>query len=259
MRDARVPAAVDPPAEAGARVLEGLRHLLDLQRLDDELIAYEQEHARIPEQRKGFSESRAAREVGVAESREALTSAEAAQRQAEARLQDQEALLQRLESQQFQVKSNEAYTALLSEMDHARQAISDCETRILEAMEQIESARGALSRAEQEARANDARVDEEERALAEREELLVREIARLRAERDPLCQRIDPELLVRYSRVAARRRPAVVLVSGEMCTGCRMDIPPQSYIEILRGEGVVTCGHCQRVLIHLEGPRAPAG
>jgi predicted nucleic acid-binding Zn-ribbon protein len=165
-------------------------------------------------------------------------------------LQDQEALLKRLEGQQFQVKSNDAYTALLHEMEHAKQSISDCETRILESMDAIETARSELTAAEAEASATNARLEIEERALDEREKQLAEELSRARASRDDVCVRIEADLLGRYTKIATRRRPAVVVISNEMCLGCRVNIPPQNYIEILKAERVITCGQCQRILVH---------
>jgi predicted nucleic acid-binding Zn-ribbon protein len=238
-------------------VLEGLQRLVELQRLDDELGADEREHARLPELRKGCEERRSGCDLALAEARQALADAELAQRRAESGLQDQEALLHKLEGQQFQVKSNEAYTALLHEIERVTQAISESETRILEAMDAIETGRAELGRVEREAQAARARADEEERALGAREMLLTQEIARLRGERAALCARIDPAVLARYAKVAARRSPAVVIVSNEMCLGCRVNIPPQLYIEILRGEAIISCNNCQRVLIHQE--RVAAG
>jgi predicted nucleic acid-binding Zn-ribbon protein len=47
-----------------------------------------------------------------------------------------------------------------------------------------------------------------------------------------------------------RRRPAVAMVSEEMCQGCRVGIPAQNYIEILKGERIITCGNCHRILVH---------
>ncbi len=239
-------------------MLEGLERLVELQRVDDELTALEEENGAVPARRTRIAEARAASEQNLAGARAALESAEAGQRQAEATLQEQESLLQRLEGQQFQVKSNEAYTALLHEMDQARQAISDCETRILEAMEAIESARAALRSAEEGARSSAVQLAAEEKALDAREQELAREIATVRERRGALCAQIEAELLARYAKIASSRRPAVVLVSEEMCLGCRVDIPPQSYIEIRRGERVITCGNCHRILIHEEKLSASA-
>ena len=49
-----------------------------------------------------------------------------------------------------------------------------------------------------------------------------------------------------------RHLPVVVTIRKEMCEGCRVGIPPQSYIELLRGESMVSCVNCQRILVHEE-------
>lgn len=231
-------------------MLEGLQQLIELQGLDDEIAALEAEQARVPARRSEFQQQRSDCEDKIARSGEALQAAERDQREAEAMLQDQEALLKRLEGQQFQVKSNDAYTALLHEMERAKQAISDCETRILESMDAIETSSSELAAAEAEASATRARLDTEERALDEREKQLGEELSRARARRDDVSVRIEADLLGHYTKIAMRRRPAVVVISNEMCLGCRVNIPPQSYIEILKAERVITCGQCHRILVH---------
>jgi predicted nucleic acid-binding Zn-ribbon protein len=50
----------------------------------------------------------------------------------------------------------------------------------------------------------------------------------------------------------------VILVKEERCGGCRVGIPPQTFIEILRSEMMVTCGNCSRILIHAEKLESPA-
>jgi predicted nucleic acid-binding Zn-ribbon protein len=234
-----------------------LQQLIELQGLDDEITALEEEHAGVPARRSEFQQQRTDCEEKIARFSEALRAAEHEQREAEAMLQDQEALLKRLEGQQFQVKSNDAYTALLHEMEHAKQAISDCETRILESMDAIETSRSELTAAEAEASATNARLETEERALDEREKQLGEELSRARARRDDVCVRIEADLLGHYTKIATRRRPAVVVISNEMCLGCRVNIPPQSYIEILKAERVITCGQCHRILVH-EAKLPPA-
>jgi predicted nucleic acid-binding Zn-ribbon protein len=233
-------------------VLESLQYLLDLQRLDGEIASREEELATLPGKRKQFEESRAAVAATLAQARDTLESGEIDQRQAEVTLQDQEALLRRLEGQQFQVKDNTAYTALLNEMERAREMISDCETRILEGMDTAEIARETLAAAETEDRETRERLDSEERATDAREEQLRGELAEFSAQRRQMGPKLDPKVLELYEKIAARRRPALALVSDEMCQGCRVGIPAQTYIEILKGERLITCGNCQRILVHPE-------
>jgi predicted nucleic acid-binding Zn-ribbon protein len=50
----------------------------------------------------------------------------------------------------------------------------------------------------------------------------------------------------------------VIVVEEERCGGCRVGIPPQAFIEIIRGETIVTCGNCFRILVHAEKAEPPA-
>jgi predicted nucleic acid-binding Zn-ribbon protein len=230
-------------------VVEGLRQLIELQQLDDELLAAEQEHGGLPARRQELAERREAVEKEREDAGQALHAAEAEQRRAEVEVQDKQALKQKLESQQFQVKTNEAYTALLHEIEQAGEGISEGETRVLEAMEAIDSARERLADAEKQAEATLVGVAEQERALDLREKELDARIAELRQGRERLCRELDAELLTQYQRIASRRRPAIAQVRDEMCLGCRIHLPPQQQIELMRGEALITCSRCHRILI----------
>jgi len=109
-------------------VLEGLNELVGLSRLDSKIAALEEELGALPARRAAAAEQQAAGEARLAVARERVSEAEQDQRRCEGQAQDKEALLAKLESQQHQVKTNVAYTALLSEIDQAREAISEAET-----------------------------------------------------------------------------------------------------------------------------------
>jgi hypothetical protein len=238
-----------------------LDKLIALQSLDDQLAHMEEEQAAVPGQREALVQQRVECDQRVEAAGEAVRAAEGEQRRVEVELADQQTALQRLEAQQFQVKSNDAYTALLQEMERAKQSISDCETGILECMETIEEAGASLAEAESEGGAARTRLENEAKALDAREQELRTELTALRSQREGVAGDVDASLLSQYTRIAKRRSPAIAMVSGELCQGCRVNIPPQSYIEILKGEKIVTCGNCTRILIHQPpdepNPEAP--
>jgi predicted nucleic acid-binding Zn-ribbon protein len=239
-------------------VLEGLQSLVDLSQVDTHLAERERELSEIPAKRSACAEQRVQAETRLETAREAVGEAELVQRHAESDVREQEALLAKLEGQQHQVKSNEAYTALLHEMEQSKRAISDAETRILEAMEAIEQASRDLASGDRDAAALRERLEREERALDERERRLQKEISELRQRREEIAGGLDESLLGRYERIVARRSPAVAVVNSELCRGCRVDIPPQSYIEILKGQAIITCERCHRILIHEDQLRQSA-
>jgi hypothetical protein len=239
-------------------VLEGLTELLELQRLDDELIAFKTEFEALPARRDSLVERRKAGEEQISSAKQSVQEAEASMRQTESSLQDCEALLQKLEGQQFQVKSNDAYSALLREIEQAKEAISERETQILEHMETIESASGEFNESKQKNEAAELAFEDEGRSIEVRDAELVKQIERLSGARTQLGPKVGPELLYRYERISQRRQPAVVLVTEERCEGCRVGIPPQSFIEVIRCESIVTCGNCMRMLIHANSIESQA-
>ncbi len=229
---------------------DDLVRLLNLQGIDDSLRSLEQEQAGLPAARDRMEARRAASERALADGEEALRDADRRRRELEARLQDQEVLLRRLEGQQHQVRSNEAYTALLHEMDAAREAISECETGVLLCLEEIEGREARLARAREAHAALQAELAEASRSLDEREAALREEIAHLREARAKEAAGIPAPLLRHYERIAGHRWPPLARVSGEVCSACRIGIPPQQVLVLLQGGELVTCGACHRILVH---------
>jgi predicted nucleic acid-binding Zn-ribbon protein len=73
-------------------------------------------------------------------------------------------------------------------------------------------------------------------------------IAEQRAERDKLATQVKPDVLKRYASIRMRRGLAVVSVRNGTCQGCNMNIPPQLYIVIQRGQTIETCPSCHRII-----------
>jgi predicted nucleic acid-binding Zn-ribbon protein len=67
--------------------------------------------------------------------------------------------------------------------------------------------------------------------------------------RQMIAGQIAAELISRYELIFSRRGgTAVVEVSGGICQGCYMNIPPQLSNEIMRSEKVHLCPSCQRIV-----------
>ena len=232
--------------------MQGIQALLELSRVDVQIAELEEEKGGLPAVRAALVAERERGLAAVEAAQTALVAAEQEQRRHEAAVADREALVSKLEGQQHQVKTNEAYKVLLHEIDQARAAISDAETHILEAMEGIETARVALERARGGVKGIDERTAQQERAIAEREKSLDQTLGNLRRDREELVGGVDAAQLARYGRIASRRRPAVAMAVKGSCTGCHVTIPPQTSLELRRGEGLHTCGNCQRILVLAE-------
>lgn len=156
----------------------------------------------------------------------------------------------RFQSQLPAVKKNEEYQALLHEIASVKAKRSDLETVVLVAMEDEERAQAekpvaeaALRTAEQEAAGQRAAID---RAEAEANAA----VDAVQAERAAAMAHLGPVVRARYERVhGSREGRAVVPILKSACGGCYRAQPPQMLQEARRGDRVLTCDGCGRLLV----------
>jgi hypothetical protein len=226
---------------------------VDLWRVDDALHGVESQLAELPVRRAAGEREREAADAGVAEAKAALQAREKELRDAETHLAEEEAQIRRLKAEQGATKDNNRYRAIDDvDIPAVRRNCESIETRILEASYACDDARRALKAAEESARSVSRRVAELLAQIDARAGELGKETERLRAVRAEHAERVEPELRAHYERVAARRRPALAMVSGDMCTGCRVGVPPKTLVELIGAERVVACESCKRILIHAD-------
>lgn len=66
----------------------------------------------------------------------------------------------------------------------------------------------------------------------------------------PLCR--VPSLIAMSSSVAVCPIPVIVPVTAGVCSGCRIMIPPQTFIELQGGHKIINCPNCQRLIYWVE-------
>jgi uncharacterized protein len=102
-------------------------------------------------------------------------------------------------------------------------------------------------------------LEEQKAELAAAEAAAETKLGELRAERekvvigrDEFTKKIDKQFIRLYERLRTKLTPVVVEVVGETCTGCRMQMPPQRFIQLQRGTDIMQCQMCQRIVYHRD-------
>lgn len=158
------------------------------------------------------------------------------------------------ESRQPSVKTNDEFRALTHEIDGCKGKRSDIETQVLLRLDEEESL--AKQKPEIERALKAAEADRGSRLQEiEREEAEIRaNLASIEAERGVELAVLAPLTRQRYERIhASREGRAVVPVLKNACGGCFRGQPPQMLQEIRRGERVLVCDGCGRILIQPPG------
>jgi hypothetical protein len=59
---------------------------------------------------------------------------------------------------------------------------------------------------------------------------------------------VRPDVLKRYGAIRIRRGLALAAVASGNCSGCNMNIPPQLFNVLQRGNSIETCPYCHRII-----------
>jgi uncharacterized protein len=147
------------------------------------------------------------------------------------------------------VKNNKDYQAILKEIGDIKRLISGLEDQTLECLEKIDAAEDDLGSIREDMEAEQDTIREKQAVLQSEADVCNRRRRELSDERDHLFSRIDPELKKLYetSRTMAGRL-ALTEVRSSICLGCNMNIPPQMYNELHRGNTLRNCPHCHRLI-----------
>ena len=239
-----------------------LQKLIALQNLDTTIRKLEKDQQAIPERRAEIEREfdQRAFEIRALENRR--DEAKHTRARLENEVVEQRGRAERAERNLMSSKKQDEYTAAIREADAARKQISALETQILEQLETLEQAEGALKeRADEIASLNsdrDARLkgfDDETGTIGDR-------LTIARKEREEVFANLPKAMSGMYARIKARIRDGVAVAEARnrSCTACFMSLRPQVMAEIRRGEEVLTCDNCGRILyfVHSDSIEADA-
>ena len=178
-------------------------------------------------------------------------SLESQRRSYENEISDRDQKLKQYQTQLLTVRTNIEYAAMLRQIDGLKRMNEETGEQIFhveEEMEQLRERRAEKEEAHRRAKTeNDKRIGERTQELEKIENQL--KTITTRAER--LTARISPGLFARFQRIAdARDGVAVVAATGGICEGCYTRIRPQVFDEIRRGDTIVQCESCSRILYY---------
>jgi predicted nucleic acid-binding Zn-ribbon protein len=149
-----------------------------------------------------------------------------------------------------EVRNARDLEGLQKNIEGVKLRVSEQETRVLEAMEALETLRGQAAAARADLRRLEAALAEQQAVGRERLSALEAEIPRVQAERQNLAAVVDPTVLAEYERVRSRLTGiGVSVVEGESCSACAVAVSPNLLARLRRAQAIVNCESCGRILV----------
>jgi len=151
------------------------------------------------------------------------------------------------------VKTNKEYQLFLREVDDNKKRKDALETELLEYFDENEKQEEIVEESEKEYLLLKDKIETEQKDI-EKQSKDDRELLDeyLNRQKD-IGKALDPSLMNRFAKISKMNEGlAVVNVSNEVCLGCFMNIPPQLYIEVQRGNSLISCPQCSRILYYIK-------
>lgn len=233
-----------------------LDDLIALQEVEIEIFKAEEGLRELPKETAEIESIITARKRSLDAVNEEITSYEERKIPLEAELKENQSLLDAADARIKRIKTNKEYLALQREIDLAKKRKADLEEQVLTIMEKIEKKTSERERIKASFETDKVILDEKMNKLNAQMKDLEAVLAEYKGKDDHLRKIVDKSLLSKYDRIKQSKKGLAVVECLEgVCRGCHMHIQPQLFNELIRGDKLINCPACQRILF----VRAPEG
>jgi len=234
-----------------------IKSLLNLQERDLDMDRLRAELAAIPAKIAALKGEIQAAKTSLEDAKKDLTQLQLAKKQKELDLDTQEGSIRKHSTELNAVKTNEAYRALLGEIDKAKLEKSALEDQILQIMEQMDQASRIWKEKESGSKANEAGLQKQISDWEAKQQELQQVLSSKESERAQALSALSKGLADHYSKIrTGKRGAAVVPIRKEQCSGCHMKVSQNLINEVRRGQKLMTCESCSRIVYLEEVPAA---
>lgn len=230
---------------------EQLKLLIELQWLDRRIISHNNTIQAIPKKISSMDPPIQKAEDSVKLARTRLETLEKSKREKELSVESIKDRIEKSKSRSADIKDNKAYHAHLREIENLEKSFFAIDDEVLGIMEQVETLTAELKSAEAALAEQKQRAAELKKQLDAEVMAAKTELEAVQSERGEYIAPIDQKNYKLYmDLLTSLGGQAVVEVEDETCGGCFMNIMPQLYVEVQKGEKIIQCPQCKRILYY---------
>jgi len=230
-------------------ISEELKSLIELQEIDTVIADLAKQKKRLPEIIEEAKQSLSASQADLSNVKALYDNLLKEKRDKERAIDEEDVKIEKHKSKTSEIKTNEAYQALLHEIEAAKKKKTEQEDALLVVLEKAEEIKKERTAKEQKAKEEEKKFSVEESRIKADFTKVENELNKLLKDRDEHCARIGKDLLKRYTQLFESKNGLVVAaVKNGNCLGCHMNIPPQTLTEVRKNSKIIQCFNCSRIL-----------
>jgi uncharacterized protein len=232
-----------------------LKYLIELQAVDFGLIEIRERLSRFPKQLAELEGRVTAARQQITTAKESLLSSVKDRKTFEMDVEQWKERAKKYRNQTSEVKTNEAYKALLHEIANAEDEVAKAEDRLLDRMVAGEDYERQVKSAEASVKEIEAAANTERHKIQADYNAAQKELHAAEASRAAAVAAVPEDLVDHYERIAKRHGGiGLAEVRGEGCGQCGVHIRPHM-IQLLQREGneeFFHCETCTRILYYAD-------
>ncbi|MEW5743102.1 MAG: C4-type zinc ribbon domain-containing protein [Myxococcota bacterium] len=231
--------------------------LAALQKVDLDIAALQKNAEAYPREIAELEKQLAQAKAAVDAERTKLDEIEKQKLNLEHTISDDKDKVRKWEARLTEQRSTREYSALAREIDIAKKGQQTMSEEIVELGKQATIQREAVKQKDAEFQAKTKDLVEKIAQLKGKLKDVEAQIAGIDGTRAEAAKQVEASLLKRYDTIRKKRLPAVVpAVAPGTCTGCRMNIRPQLYNQLVASRGLDVCPSCSRMVYAAEALEA---
>lgn len=243
----------EPLAAVKSEIKQQLSLLMMLQDLDNQIMDIEDDLDRIPSLIEEDENSLETIKRGLALNKERFHDLE----------EERENCVQAINLEKLKVKNNQnrdssanidkPYSAYIEEETDDVRNLADLERILIEIVRRQDKLTSKSNSLKLEFEEKAKQILQSQVSMDEKKMELSRSLDKLYSMRDDMAEKLSDSVYYKYEYIAERKEGiAVAKVELGHCIICNMAIPPQMYNELIRGDQLMTCPACHRILAHTE-------
>lgn len=237
--------------------IEQIEQLVVLQKVDSEMITLEHILEEAPKQLQSLQEKRRYLEQQQGVIQEKIDVLMEQKGRIEGEIENDAQKVKKSKNKLMMVENTKEYHAMMREMDtmeKMNRMREEERSNLLADLSDLEGRKDALQKdidaLSETISSQQANLDQE---LSEKRTRL----AELDKDKKKASEAVPAPILTRYNFIRDRiPNPVIVPVSEGVCKGCHVVIPPQTFIDLQKGEQILSCPNCLRIIFwerHFSG------
>lgn len=226
-----------------------LKELIDISLLDKEIDLMEPKIEQIKRELNLKLYHKETKNLDIANLQEQKEALRLQMQKSNESLHTQGARLEEISKKMSEVKTEKELKALNIEEELAREQITYQNSEINRLEAQIASVDEKIQAIQEEIVKIDADIVEIEKDVASALEEIRKEQEVISKKKTVIVEKMDQKIVLFYEKIRKwAKNTSVVPVYKQACGGCFIRISDRVYSEVLKGDDIITCPHCGRIL-----------